>query len=134
MTTTTDAACIPYVNAGLDLWFEPSDRTKGRGETRREQAQRIREARAICRDCPALNACHEYALTHDEAGIYAGMTERERARMKRPPVKRAQPTAPCGTLSAYQRHLRHRETPCRACRDAHNELQRERRRRKAGAA
>ena len=129
MTNTTDAACIPYVGAGLDLWFEPSDRTKGRGETRAEQARRIRQARAICRDCPALTACHEYALTHDETGIYAGMTETERAQLKRP-----QPTAPCGTLSAYQRHLRHRETPCRACRDAQNALQRERRRQKAGAA
>ena len=129
MTTTTDAACIPYVNAGLDLWFEPSDRTRGRGETRSEQTRRIREARAICRDCPALNACREYALTHDETGIYAGMTEHERAQLKRP-----QPTAPCGTLSAYQRHLRRRETPCRACRDAQNALQRERRRQKKASA
>ena len=129
MTSTTDAACIPYVGAGLDLWFEPSDRTKGRGETRAEQARRTRRARAICRDCPALNACREYALTHDETGIYAGMTEHERAQLKRP-----RPTAPCGTLSAYQRHLRHRETPCRECRDTHNAIQRERRRQRASAA
>ena len=25
---------------------------------------------------------------------------------------------PCGTYAAYRRHLRHGESPCRACRDA----------------
>ena len=125
----TTPACRPHINAGNDYWFEPSDRAKGRGETRREQLDRVTTARAICRDCPALDACREYALTHDETGIYAGMTEAERAQLKRP-----QPVAPCGTLSAYQRHLRRRETPCRACRDAQNALQRERRRQKKASA
>ena len=27
---------------------------------------------------------------------------------------------PCGTTAAYQRHLRHGETPCDACREANN--------------
>ncbi len=33
------------------------------------------------------------------------------------------PTAPCGNLSAYRRHLRHRETPCDACKPANAQAQ-----------
>jgi hypothetical protein len=36
---------------------------------------------------------------------------------------------PCGTRSAYLRHLRHNETPCAACRAANAEYQRTRRHR-----
>lgn len=32
---------------------------------------------------------------------------------------------PCGTVSAYQRHLRHGETPCDACREASRDSRRE---------
>lgn len=41
---------------------------------------------------------------------------------------------PCGTPSAYARHLAHGETPCEPCRDAHNETRRERRHRQQAAA
>ena len=36
------------------------------------------------------------------------------------------PSAPCGTVSAYKRHLRHGETPCAACRAANAAAARER--------
>lgn len=36
--------------------------------------------------------------------------------------------APCGTEPAYQRHRRRHEPACAACRDAHNDYRRERRR------
>ena len=36
------------------------------------------------------------------------------------------PSAPCGTVSAYKRHLRQGETPDDACRAAWAEYQRER--------
>lgn len=39
-----------------------------------------------------------------------------------PRVRRSENTrrllVPCGTPAAYRRHLRHGESPCRACRDA----------------
>ena len=35
--------------------------------------------------------------------------------------------SPCGTEAAYKRHLRHKEAPCDACRKAHRDLQREKR-------
>lgn len=33
---------------------------------------------------------------------------------------------PCGTVSAYKRHLYNRETPCAACKAANTELRRQR--------
>lgn len=33
------------------------------------------------------------------------------------------PSAPCGTVSAYKRHRRYRETPCPACYAAWNAYQ-----------
>lgn len=35
--------------------------------------------------------------------------------------------APCGTYSAYQRHIRRGETPCAACRKANSEYHRQHR-------
>lgn len=43
----------------------------------------------------------------------------DETRKKRGPA----PTAPCGTRSAYNRHLRYDEPPCDACRDAYNQYQ-----------
>lgn len=37
--------------------------------------------RRICAACPVLQACGEYALTHDVAGFAAGMTELQRAHL-----------------------------------------------------
>jgi hypothetical protein len=37
------------------------------------------------------------------------------------------PSAPCGTVSAYKRHLRAAERPCQPCRDAWSAYHRERR-------
>lgn len=56
---------------GGDLWFPP----KG-GSTR--------EAKAICRRCPSVVPCLEYALANDEKfGIWGAKSERERRRIKR---------------------------------------------------
>ncbi len=43
------------------------------------------------------------------------------------------PTAPCGTVAAYKRHLRHHEAPCDPCRAAWAEYQRDRYRARKGA-
>jgi hypothetical protein len=37
------------------------------------------------------------------------------------------PLQPCGTTAAYQRHMRHDEDPCEACREANRRSLRERR-------
>jgi WhiB family transcriptional regulator, redox-sensing transcriptional regulator len=42
------------------------------------------EARAICRSCPVLESCLEWALTNRERdGVWGGATERERRRIIR---------------------------------------------------
>ncbi|TDO18159.1 transcription factor WhiB [Mycobacterium sp. BK086] len=43
-----------------------------------------REAKRICLRCVVRDDCLEYALAHDERfGVWGGMSERERRRMKR---------------------------------------------------
>jgi WhiB family redox-sensing transcriptional regulator len=40
----------------------------------------IEDARAVCRGCPVIASCREYSLeTRQPAGIWAAMTERDRA-------------------------------------------------------
>jgi WhiB family redox-sensing transcriptional regulator len=48
-----------------------------------EQGGSTREAKAICRRCPVAKQCLTHALEHDERfGVWGGMSERERRRIK----------------------------------------------------
>ena len=60
--------------ADSDLFFGPSG-----VESRTERLRREAAAKAMCRECPALQACRAYALTHAELyGVWGGMGEQER--------------------------------------------------------
>jgi len=48
-----------------------------------EKGGSAREAKLLCRGCEVRERCLEYALEHSEAGIWGGMSERERRRLKR---------------------------------------------------
>ncbi len=49
-----------------------------------EKGGSTREAKRICMGCEVRNECLEYALSNDERfGIWGGMSERERRRLKR---------------------------------------------------
>lgn len=49
-----------------------------------EKGGSTREAKRICQGCEVKDACLEYALAHDERfGIWGGLSERERRRIKR---------------------------------------------------
>jgi WhiB family redox-sensing transcriptional regulator len=49
-----------------------------------EKGGSTREAKRICLGCEVRDACLEYALGHDERfGIWGGLSERERRRLKR---------------------------------------------------
>ena len=49
-----------------------------------EKGGSTREAKKVCRACDVRAECLEYALSHDERfGIWGGMSERERRRLKR---------------------------------------------------
>lgn len=40
------------------------------------------KGRAICQGCPVLDECFLYALQHNEVGIWGGLTEDERKKIK----------------------------------------------------
>ena len=49
-----------------------------------EKGGSTREAKRICTDCPVRAECLEYALENDERfGIWGGLSERERRKLKR---------------------------------------------------
>jgi WhiB family redox-sensing transcriptional regulator len=49
-----------------------------------EKGGSTREAKKVCRTCEVRADCLEYALEHDERfGIWGGLSERERRRIKR---------------------------------------------------
>ena len=49
-----------------------------------EKGGSTREAKRICQACAVRDECLEYALEHDERfGIWGGLSERERRRLKR---------------------------------------------------
>ncbi|PQM49961.1 MULTISPECIES: WhiB family transcriptional regulator [Mycolicibacter] len=49
-----------------------------------EKGGSTREAKKICQRCSVRSECLEYALAHDERfGIWGGLSERERRRLKR---------------------------------------------------
>lgn len=49
-----------------------------------EKGGSTREAKKICAVCPVRAECLAYALAHDERfGIWGGLSERERRRLKR---------------------------------------------------
>ncbi len=48
-------------------------------ERKREKMAREARAKEICRECPVLNECREYALEIREPhGVWGGMSENER--------------------------------------------------------
>ena len=49
-----------------------------------EKGGSTREAKRVCRSCDVRTQCLEYALENDERfGIWGGLSERERRRIKR---------------------------------------------------
>jgi hypothetical protein len=92
----------------------------------RPQHKRVRqerEALAICADCQHLDRCRAWVLRQPDdpspVMVVGGMTPGQRRRA-RPPTQPTQPPperqrlAPCGSISAYQRHRRRGEH-CPTC-------------------
>lgn len=48
-----------------------------------ETRKGVSEAKKICARCPLQTACLEYALTWNEEGIWGGLTQRQRAELRR---------------------------------------------------
>lgn len=59
-------------DSGPEVFFHPNGE-RGRSRTRREEA-----AKQLCRVCPALKECREYALANNEQyGTWGGLSEIE---------------------------------------------------------
>lgn len=49
-----------------------------------ERGASVAEAKAVCRSCPVIDACLEYALQEGiKVGIWGGCSERERRQIRR---------------------------------------------------
>jgi WhiB family redox-sensing transcriptional regulator len=74
-------------NCNLDnahLFMDPSGRWH---EGRLAREAREAAAKEICRTCPILIQCREWAMTHREAHIWGGMTALERYNAGAPVIK-----------------------------------------------
>lgn len=71
---SAEAACHDHPEP--DLWYP----TAGQGGT---DDIGVIEALHICATCDVRERCLEYALTHNEPGIWGGLTENQRRRLLR---------------------------------------------------
>ncbi|MFK0140662.1 WhiB family transcriptional regulator [Streptomyces murinus] len=113
-----------------DIWHATGATTQTRAD--------LEEAKALCLRCPVQETCMNWALNNREAyGLWGGLTEGERRRILRiriadgdaEPRKGGRPLAPCGTPSAYDRHIKLGEPVDDACRGAHTRASAEKRER-----
>ena len=58
-------------------------------------ARQVAAAKAISARCPVLPACRTWALAHEAYGIWGGLTERERAHLRRT-IAGGSPTSTAG--------------------------------------
>jgi len=85
--------------------------------------------KAVCKDCPVLDACRKMALEdHTLRGVWGGLSEAQRRDYRQGRTRRAvtlKPPTPLkainhGTHAGYQQHRR-QGTMCDECRQARNE-------------
>ena len=70
------AACRDYDNI---LFFGPDQ-----GESEIEKQAREARAKMVCQGCPVAEPCLEFAMeTNQKYGIWGGLTDKERASLKR---------------------------------------------------
>lgn len=70
------AACRDYDNV---LFFGPDQ-----GESEIEKQAREARAKVVCQSCPVAEPCLEFAMeTNQKYGIWGGLTDKERASLKR---------------------------------------------------
>jgi len=41
------------------------------------------EARSVCERCPVIDACREWGIRHEHFGVWGGLSEKERRRIRR---------------------------------------------------
>lgn len=101
--------------------------------------RQIQQAKAFCHRCPVMQQCLNWSLdTQEPHGVWGGLSEEERNQLlgrRRSDTDPSNPRgsgrrrAECGTLAAYHRHVKHKETIDDACREAKRRVSAEQRRR-----
>lgn len=109
MTWREHAACVGKTH----LYYGAA------GESGATRQRREARAHAICMTCPVLAECLADGAD-DQHGYRAGLAPEERSRDRRPQTGGRRPIYGCGTVAGYKQHRRRNETPCDACRLAHN--------------
>lgn len=79
LTWQADANCR---DEDLELFF-PHDDEISTTAGRRLRDYREATAKAVCRECPVIDACLNHALRIGEAGVWGGTTEEERRRWQK---------------------------------------------------
>lgn len=64
-----------------NMWFPIFSKSPSKQE-RIEINKQIATAKAICSACPSAYHCLEYSLRHEPLGIWGGLTELERAKIR----------------------------------------------------
>ena len=95
-TTATPLRLVDPTGAAGGVFGEPEDAQEADWQERAlcaqtdpeaffpEKGGSTREAKRICSGCEVRAECLEYALAHDERfGIWGGLSERERRRLRR---------------------------------------------------
>jgi len=82
----------------------------------------------ICKGCPVINQCLEYALTHGVTGIWGGTTDEDRKALRQQGGRpKPRPFIMHGTEAGSKQHYRLGEQPCYACAEAARQQSRLRR-------
>jgi len=74
----TDGKCRGY---DTNLWFPVFSKSPSKKERQEIQGQ-VEFAKSICAQCDRSNHCLEYSLRHEPLGIWGGLTELERAKLR----------------------------------------------------
>ena len=119
------AACL---GLPLDLFFPKQ----------RSDDESVPDAiRAVCSGCPVAMECLEFALSMDSnVGIWAATTPKQREAIRRYRAEQVQNDIDeaianpemHGTMAMFSEHRKRGELPCRACKDAKNAYEANRRR------
>jgi len=83
-----------------------------------EKGGSTREAKRVCLGCDVRDQCLQYALDHDERfGIWGGLSQRERRRLKRGDLTVLKPPTPVGHCEVCDKALYSRKggAPSRFC-------------------
>jgi WhiB family redox-sensing transcriptional regulator len=71
----TSAACL----GNSKPFFGPDTEDRRSSESPKEKIKREAEAKKICKECPVIVFCREYALSKKERyGVWGGLGEKER--------------------------------------------------------